>query len=308
MFTRPWAFSETSFARHWARLELRYGRVQGFSLLGLRGPERDLSAAYRHHVAATSAPTLLSTACSVAESRPTQGQFWRDFLGLSSAGLLDIEPQLTQWDIDMIEARMDENPDLLRNELQRHAIISARTQQFGFTVIDADSHVRVYQQGVVRTNCLNCLERTNLVQGYLSQFALFSYLVRASSAANGSSTGKTMRLYRMLRHLILCLLPSLDFGFKMVRLSIRFCPNRLLPLRHLRPLRALRQLLRQVAMLVNHLGVVSSVLLSNPSRVTFRHFRMEGVNRLVNVGRMYCLVSHRVNTSCVDRNNMISMV
>lgn len=189
VLTRPSISSEPGFARHWARLALKYGQIEGLSLLSLRTSERELADAYRYHVLRTTRESLHAAARSVAQSFLSNGQVARDYSDQSAQGLLDLQPQLTEWDLPGIEARLDESPDLVKQELQRHPVLSHRTNQFAFTVVDADGNYRIHQQGVVRVNGLDCLSRANIVQGYLSQFALFSFFVRAASAAPEGTAG-----------------------------------------------------------------------------------------------------------------------
>lgn len=189
VLTRPNISSEPGFARHWARLALKYGQIEGLSLLSLRTSERELADAYRNHVLRTTGESLHVAALDVAYSALSNGQVARDYVDQSSYGLLNLQPQLTEWDLPAVEARLDDSPDLVKHELQRHPVLSNRTNQFAFTVVDADGNYRIHQQGVIRVNGLDCLDRVNLVQGYLSQFALFSFFVRAASAAPEGTAG-----------------------------------------------------------------------------------------------------------------------
>lgn len=111
-----------------------------------------------------------------------------NYEALSTSGVLDLDPELTEWDVNAFEQRLDEDQDQMRNELRRHPVLSACLDRFGYTVVDSESKVRIYQQGVVRTNCLDGAARTNVVQSHLSCFALFSFFVRAASAVPEESS------------------------------------------------------------------------------------------------------------------------
>ncbi|ORX47966.1 hypothetical protein DM01DRAFT_1338802 [Hesseltinella vesiculosa] len=64
-----------------------------------------------------------------------------------------------------------ENLGLLANMLRR------RTDLFGFFLMDADdNHLISTQHGVYRTNCMDCLDRTNMVQSELSKRLIIHYL------------------------------------------------------------------------------------------------------------------------------------
>ncbi|KAI8079720.1 SacI homology domain-containing protein [Halteromyces radiatus] len=64
-----------------------------------------------------------------------------------------------------------ENLGLLMNIIQRSA------DTFGYFLMDSDDNqIITCQQGVFRTNCMDCLDRTNLVQNEVSRKVLLGYL------------------------------------------------------------------------------------------------------------------------------------
>src|SRR5204862_7895122 len=56
-------------------------------------------------------------------------------------------------------------------------LLSASEEEFAYYLEDCDTKTIVLEQaGVFRTNCLDCLDRTNVIQGIVSQIAIDSFL------------------------------------------------------------------------------------------------------------------------------------
>lgn len=56
-------------------------------------------------------------------------------------------------------------------------LLNAAAQEFAYYLEDsATKSIVLEQMGVFRTNCLDCLDRTNLIQGIISQIAIDSFL------------------------------------------------------------------------------------------------------------------------------------
>uniref|UniRef100_A0AAR2LR20 SAC domain-containing protein n=1 Tax=Pygocentrus nattereri TaxID=42514 RepID=A0AAR2LR20_PYGNA len=51
-------------------------------------------------------------------------------------------------------------------------------EEFGYFLVDADGTVQVHQEGTFRSNCMDCLDRTNVVQSLLARRSLQSQLER----------------------------------------------------------------------------------------------------------------------------------
>lgn len=173
--TRPFESSERVFQRHWAMLEMRYGRVHGFNLLGQRGVEQDLTASYREHANATTKEEIEAAAAVLAASSP---EAKREVVELEQVNLFE-RPGVTQFDFHSISRQVG-GIEQMRNEIARQATVMEKTKQYAFSVMDPEGRYRVHQQGVIRTNCLDCLDRTNVVQDYLSQFSLQLFLTHAA--------------------------------------------------------------------------------------------------------------------------------
>ena len=70
--------------------------------------------------------------------------------------------------------------DICKEELQNNGYFMAtlNSGQNNRSLFNSPQNVTVYQtqKGVFRTNCMDCLDRTNVVQGVFSRFVAFSQL------------------------------------------------------------------------------------------------------------------------------------
>ncbi|KAJ2964777.1 hypothetical protein NQZ79_g295 [Umbelopsis isabellina] len=133
--------------RHFQELLVRYGNVHILNLLSQRDSsgEQQLSNAYE--VAVRNLPTPPG---SVA---------------------------MTNFDLhNECKGGNYENVSILMQRIQKDFT------EYGLFVTDSnDNHISSKQRGVFRTNCLDCLDRTNLVQNELSRLALVTYFSNRQS-------------------------------------------------------------------------------------------------------------------------------
>ncbi|THH19911.1 hypothetical protein EW146_g1364 [Bondarzewia mesenterica] len=142
--TRPHA-SQPAFERHFAQLTEEYGAVNAINLLGSKDHEASLTAAYARH---------LQMAKSV----------WGEDIGITH--------------FDFHNAVRIGGHDSVVRDLRRLDSVSDNIDRFGFTMCDsATDEIITEQKGVFRTNCLDCLDRTNFVQDILSRTTLEQYLL-----------------------------------------------------------------------------------------------------------------------------------
>ncbi|XP_038154593.1 phosphatidylinositol-3-phosphatase SAC1-B-like [Cyprinodon tularosa] len=57
-------------------------------------------------------------------------------------------------------------------------VVSETQEDFGYFLVDAEGKVQLTQEGVFRSNCMDCLDRTNVIQCLLARRALQSQLQR----------------------------------------------------------------------------------------------------------------------------------
>ncbi|KAN0064942.1 Inositol-1,4,5-trisphosphate 5-phosphatase 1 [Thecaphora frezii] len=166
--TRSRVASQPAFDRHFADLISHYSQVHAVNLLGTRDAETVLSAAYAEHVRSSSAEAL-------AVLPPDE-----DANGQDADVDIGDRVGLTNFDFHAVSRSMG-GLEGVRNELRFLGPVQLKRKAFGYTVLDPrDGTLLKQQRGVFRTNCLDCLDRTNVVQDILSQSTLESFLEAAS--------------------------------------------------------------------------------------------------------------------------------
>ncbi|KAI0677390.1 DNase I-like protein [Trametes maxima] len=142
--TRPQA-SQPAFDRHFAALVEEYGAVHAINLLGTKENEAALTTAYNRHM--RSAQHALG-----------------DTIGLTS--------------FDFHAAVRIGGHESVFREVRHLENIVDNLDRFGFAMADANTNdIITEQKGVFRTNCLDCLDRTNFVQDIMSRTALEQFLM-----------------------------------------------------------------------------------------------------------------------------------
>ncbi|KAF7291041.1 Inositol polyphosphate phosphatase [Mycena chlorophos] len=142
--TRP-TTSQPAFERHFAQLVEEYGSVHAINLLGSKENEASLTNAYARHL-----------------------QIAREAFG--------DEVYITHYDFH--NAVRNGGHDSVVRDLRRMESVSRHIDNYGFTMCDVDSgDIVTEQKGVFRTNCLDCLDRTNFVQDIMSRTTLEQYIL-----------------------------------------------------------------------------------------------------------------------------------
>ncbi|KAL0949308.1 hypothetical protein HGRIS_009384 [Hohenbuehelia grisea] len=141
--TRPHG-SQPAFERHFTHLIEEYGAVHVINLLGTKENESTLTSAYSRHLQA-------------------------------ARGALGDELGITHFDFHNT-VRVSGHDSVIR-ELRRMESVTDCIDKFGSVMCDAATDgIITDQKGVFRTNCLDCLDRTNFVQDILSRTAVEQYL------------------------------------------------------------------------------------------------------------------------------------
>ncbi|OBZ76240.1 Inositol-1,4,5-trisphosphate 5-phosphatase 1 [Grifola frondosa] len=142
--TRPQA-SQPAFDRHFAQLMEEYGAVHSINLLGSKENEATLTAAYARHI-----------------------HLARNVLG-DAIGI-------THLDFHSV-VRIGGHESVFR-EVRRLESVVDNVDRFGFAMADSSTNeIITEQKGIFRTNCLDCLDRTNFVQDILSRTSLEQFLM-----------------------------------------------------------------------------------------------------------------------------------
>ncbi|KAL9056620.1 MAG: hypothetical protein Q9162_002791 [Coniocarpon cinnabarinum] len=136
--------NQRAFKTHFSRLANDYGNVQAVSLLDRHGPELPLGNAYEEHAKLLDASGGLNSHLLNFE--------WFDFHHICRGMKFG-------------------NVFLLINTLRPFL------SSINWTTIDAStSRLLSTQRGVIRTNCMDCLDRTNVVQSAIAQHVLSQQL------------------------------------------------------------------------------------------------------------------------------------
>lgn len=162
--TRPRQASQPAFDRHFAQLLSHYSRVHALNLLGTRDAETSLSNAYAEH---------MRLSMAVDQAVPPEDEE-KDFT-LNDEERLGI----TNFDFHAV-SRNHGGLDGVRAQLEMLGPLKLKREDFFCTIVDNSGTVRRRQRGVFRTNCLDCLDRTNVVQAMLSESSLLSFFEKAS--------------------------------------------------------------------------------------------------------------------------------
>ncbi|KAI4201619.1 MAG: hypothetical protein LQ350_003098 [Teloschistes chrysophthalmus] len=133
--------NHSAFKRHFSNITDRYGEVQIVSLVDKHGGEAEIGQQYEEH----------------AKQLVTEG------------GTNGVKPSFEWFDFHHVCSGMRfENVSILINHLGG---TDGALDKHGMTV-EVDGKVQQRQTGVVRTNCMDCLDRTNVVQSAFGSRAL----------------------------------------------------------------------------------------------------------------------------------------
>ncbi|KAJ5328982.1 hypothetical protein N7452_009372 [Penicillium brevicompactum] len=165
--TRSGEATQHAFDKHFETLELEYGAVHVVNLLSeLKPGEADLSAKFRKHIGRSSVRQKEGAGTSPRRSllRMTEYDFLAETRGPTG-----------------YEASSQIKHELINSLDGFSYFLSEDSGRPGKVPYDRDdavnsSSVILQQEGVFRTNCLDCLDRTNLVQTIISAMAFESFL------------------------------------------------------------------------------------------------------------------------------------
>ena len=131
-----------AFKRHFSDLTTRYGNVQIVLLVNKKGGEAEIGRKYEENIT-----KLIAGDGSLRHRISFE---WFDFH-------------------DVCRGMKFENVSLLMESLRR------RMEEFGHSV-ELDNNLQKRQNGASRTSCMDCLDRTNVVQSACGQRALENQL------------------------------------------------------------------------------------------------------------------------------------
>ena len=164
--TRSPEATQPAFDKHFESLEMDYGTIHILNLLSVSKPgEAELTARYNYHVQHSPLNQVVDLS-GTSENRLLESQF--DFhaetKGPGGYEAASMVRRLIQHRADGFAYFLCDDGDGARDGYQNE-----RGTRVGTVVI-------LQQEGVFRTNCLDCLDRTNLIQTIISQMALELFL------------------------------------------------------------------------------------------------------------------------------------
>ena len=162
--TRSPEATQPAFDKHFESLETKYGAVHLLNLLNTTKPgEAELIATYKHHVTHRLGRGL------------TESQF--DFHA-ETRGPAGYEAASTVR--RLIQDRADRFAYFLCEDMRPYVQQSVCKKK---AAGDSGGAVFLRQEGIFRTNCLDCLDRTNLIQTIISRMALEQFLQHRNEPA-----------------------------------------------------------------------------------------------------------------------------
>ena len=164
--TRSAEATQPAFDKHFESLEVDYGTVHILNLLSVSKPgEAELTARYNYHVQHSPLNQVVDLT-SPTEHRLLESQF--DFHAETKGpGGYEAASMVKR----LIENRAESFAYFLCEEgnRSRNGYNDEKSLRVGTVVLSQ-------QEGVFRTNCLDCLDRTNLIQTIISQMGLELFL------------------------------------------------------------------------------------------------------------------------------------
>lgn len=176
--TRSVEATQPAFDKHFEGLEVSYGAVHVVNLLSRDKPgEADLAERYHYHIghSVLNRPER-DEGGDVVESRHQMLMETRyDFHAETRGTGYEAASGIARY----IQESADGFAYFLSEEVEDHASAGGEKGQYHFKRPTAI----LQQEGVFRTNCLDCLDRTNLVQTMVSQMAIEEFLQHRSERA-----------------------------------------------------------------------------------------------------------------------------
>ncbi|KAF4548640.1 SacI-like domain-containing protein 4 [Elsinoe fawcettii] len=152
-----------AFNKHFRNMLNKYGQVQIASLVDKHGTEKSIGALYEHHVDMTNEGQLPSSGFSGPSDQPS-----KPFTPSSSK---DKKALAFTWFDFHHECRAMN----FQNVSYLLDVLSPSLTSYAWTE-SVSSRILKTQSGVIRTNCMDCLDRTNVVQSAIAGQILASQL------------------------------------------------------------------------------------------------------------------------------------
>ncbi|KAG7007150.1 inositol-1,4,5-trisphosphate 5-phosphatase 1 [Physcia stellaris] len=172
--TRSPEATQPAFDKHFEYLELTYGGIHIVNLLSETKPgEVDLTARYNHHALRSPLNQVIELGGNSDPQilQQTQFDFHAETKGPGGYEAASMVRRLIQDRGDEFAYCLCDGADALGDNSTEEKVRRGATEV-------------LQQTGVFRTNCLDCLDRTNLIQTIISQMALESFLSPRNESAS----------------------------------------------------------------------------------------------------------------------------
>jgi hypothetical protein len=170
--TRSPEATQPAFDKHFENLELSYGGIHVVNLLSNEKPnELELINRYRYHI--RHSPLNVDHEKNGSKEHELIQLTEYDF-HVETAGRYETASMISRW----IQHSADGFAYFLSEETEEHVKVHGQDH-----IIRRPIAI-LQQEGIFRTNCLDCLDRTNLVQTIISKMALELFLSHRGLGAN----------------------------------------------------------------------------------------------------------------------------
>ncbi|KAH0541936.1 hypothetical protein FGG08_003656 [Glutinoglossum americanum] len=166
--TRSPEAAQPAFDKHFETLEVKYGAIHVLNLLSETKPgEADLTNRYRYHVRHSPLNNTDEKSSPVDHQllRETEYDFHAETKGSSGYEAASMIRHLIQKSADGFGYFLSDYTD---DSTANNGSVNIHIQRRSIVVLQ--------QEGIFRTNCLDCLDRTNLIQTIVSQMAVEAFL------------------------------------------------------------------------------------------------------------------------------------
>ncbi|KZF26905.1 DNase I-like protein [Xylona heveae TC161] len=177
--TRSPEATQPAFDKHFESLEVDFGSIHILNLLSKdKAGEVEISERYRYHVRHSMLNNSVEKGTSGAFEllKLTEFDFHAETRGPTGYEAASIIKQIIRESAESFAFYLTEEVDHPSEELHPGAVGQDRPVSRKATVV-------LQQEGVFRTNCLDCLDRTNLIQTIVSQMALEAFLGQRNERA-----------------------------------------------------------------------------------------------------------------------------
>lgn len=165
--TRSIEASQPAFDKHFEHLEFNYGTVHILNLLSeSKSGEVELTARYKEHVVHSPLNQVIELEPWIGQRLLQQSQF--DFHAETKGpGGYEAASAVRR----LLHNRAEGFAYFMCDDAESRTLL----HRFDNSILTGEPTTILQQEGVFRTNCLDCLDRTNLIQTIISQMALESF-------------------------------------------------------------------------------------------------------------------------------------